>query len=163
MRSISIAIFTLSSLFFYTCGNSNKEIPLDDKGREDFISFHHKFYHDSTFQMFRIEFPLFGKNPDGSKERFLWDVDNWTVQKAVANDNEDVKFVPFYDMGDVMRERIIVQNRFMIENLFSLINNKWYLTSYSGIHDIGYYSKKKKPILGPEASAETNSTSTNNN
>lgn len=126
----------------YACNNSS-ELPLDDKGREDFIAFHNKFYSDSLFQLARIEFPLEGNNPDGSKEPFYWEIDTWKLQKAIDEDNPDIKRVPFYDMEDVMRERLIVQNRFMIENLFSLINNKWYMTRYSGIRDIGYFAKKK--------------------
>jgi hypothetical protein len=130
-------------LCFYSCGGDG-EIPLDDKGREDFISFYDLFYRDSSFQMQRIEFPMLGNNPDGSTERFFWDEDNWTFQKGIDLEDKDVELVPFFDMEDVMRARIILQNRFMIENLFSLINNKWYLTEYSGVHDIGYYKKGVK-------------------
>ena len=125
-----------------SCGGDDK-LPLDDKGREDFISFYERFYRDSSFQMQRIEFPMLGNNPDGSTERFFWDEENWVYQKGIDPEDEDIKLVPFYDMEELMRARIILQNRFMIENLFSLINNKWYLTEYSGIHDIGYYKNGK--------------------
>lgn len=143
MRISQWFLLFLSSLLMFSCGG-NGELPLDEKGREDFVTFHQKFYQDSAFQMMRIEFPLLGNNPNGSKERFYWDTDNWKIQKAVAPENKDVVLIPFFDMEDVIRERVLIQNRFMIENLFSLINNKWYMTHYSGIHDIGYYSENKK-------------------
>ena len=136
-----LILFTV--LCFSSCGGDG-EIPLDDKGREDFISFYDQFYRDSSFQMQRIEFPLLGNNPDGSTERFFWDEENWLIQKGIDLEDKNVELVPFFDMEDLMRARIILQNRFMIENLFSLIDNKWYLTGYSGIHAIGYYKKGKK-------------------
>ncbi|BDS13702.1 hypothetical protein [Aureispira anguillae] len=142
MKIQAIAFF-ITCLFFYACTN-NPSIPLDEAGREDFQVFRARFYEDSLFQIQRIEFPLLGKNPDGSKEPFYWEVENWRFKKAVNLESEEITMVPLFDMGDVMRERIIVQNRFMIENLFSLINNKWYLTQYSGIKDIGSFSAKKE-------------------
>ena len=135
MKSSVITFILLSILFLCSCGGDGS-IPLDDKGREDFQTFRDKFYQDSAFQMMRIEFPMMGSSPDGSNDRFLWDVDNWKVIKAIDPNDEDIEVKPFFDMGDVMRERIIVQKRFMIENLYSLVDNKWYLTQYSGIKDI---------------------------
>ena len=144
MKAITVVcIIFFSGLLLFSCGNSNEKLPLDEKGREDFISFHNKFYRDSAFQIKRIEFPMLGYNPDGKEERFFWDIDNWVILKRVDPENEGIKFLPFYDMGDLMRSRIIVQNRFMIENLFSLINNRWYLTQYSGMHDVAYFKGTK--------------------
>lgn len=141
MRTSIIVLSILVILFLSSCSN-DQNIPLDAKGREDFQTFHAKFYSDSLFQIQRIEFPLLGKNPNGTQEPFFWELENWKFKKAVDLESDEISMVPFYDMDDVMRERIIVQNRFMIENLFSLVNNKWYLTQYSGIKDIGSFSKK---------------------
>ncbi|MCH2021783.1 MAG: hypothetical protein MK207_04825 [Saprospiraceae bacterium] len=138
-----ICLVFLCSFSLFSCQNSSDKLPLDTKGREDFISFHNKFYEDSTFQLKRIEFPMLGYNPDGSEERFYWDINNWNILKKVDPENEQVQFLPFYDMGDLMRSRIIIQNRFMIENLFSLINNRWYMTQYSGMHDIKHFKGVK--------------------
>lgn len=148
-----------TTLFLCACGGGGikEPLPLDEKGREDFVMFHQKFYSDSLFQMKRIEFPMLGNNPDGSDAPFYWDLDNWKYIKAPEPNNPDIETVPFYDMEDVMRERIIVQNRFMIENLFSLIDNKWYLTQYSGIKDIGSFSGKKSETPTPTNSTTTDS------
>lgn len=148
-----VLVFWLA-LFLCACGgSSNEPLPLDAKGREDFIAFHAKFYSDSLFQMQRIEFPMLGNNPNGSSERFYWDTDNWKFKKAPESNDPDIEIAPFYDMEDVMRERILVQKRFMIENLFSLINNKWYLTQYSGIKDIGSFSNKNKTTPSTDSTA----------
>ena len=64
-------------------------------------------------------------------------------KKAVDPESNKIKAIPFYDMGDVVRERIIIQDAFMIQNMFSLIDNKWYLTEYSGMRDLAYFSTKK--------------------
>lgn len=139
LNSIALSFF-LSMLF--ACNNAS--IPLDEKGREDFLHFYAQFGTDSLFQMQRIEFPMIGQNPNGSKERFFWNEENWVPQKKITSDNEQVQIQPFLDMGDLMRVRILIQQRFMVENLFSLINNKWILTEYSGVHDLEYFKKGKK-------------------
>lgn len=134
---------------FFACNGSNSnDLPLDEQGREDFQAFHTKFYADSLFQLQRIEFPLLGNNPDGSPEPFYWEVENWRYKKLVE-ESKEIKRVPLFDMGDVMRERLIVQDRFMIEILFSLINNRWYLTQYSGMRDIGYFGPKAPSASRP--------------
>lgn len=142
MNLQTVSLLLLSCIFLFSCTN-NSDIPLDDQGREDFHSFRQKFYTDSLFQLQRIEFPLLGANPDGSNAPFYWEIDNWKFKKNVDLESKEITMVPLLDMGDVMRERIIVQNRFMIESMFSLINNQWFLTQYSGIKDIGSFSSKK--------------------
>lgn len=144
---LCINLLSLLLLFIVvSCNNNNNTIAQDDKGREDFQQFYDKFGSDSSFQMQRIEFPMLGKNPDGSAERFFWTEENWILQKSSQLDNEDIKLEPIVDMGDLMRVRIVIQERFMIENLFSLINNRWFLTEYSGIHDIEYFRNGKKEL-----------------
>lgn len=150
-------LILVTTLFLCACGGNGEPLPLDEKGRESFEAFHKLFYSDSSFQIRRIEFPMLGNNPDGSNEPFYWDIDNWRFKKTPDASDPDIKMVPFYDMDDVMRERIIVQDRFMIENLFSLIDNKWYLTQYSGIKDIGYFSGKKEDTTTVTDSTATDS------
>lgn len=143
MKIVSV-LFFLTCLSFFACNSDEKALPLDKNGREDFQAFHAKFYADSLFQIRRIEFPLLGNNPDGNTAPFYWEIDNWKFKKAVDTKSNEIKMLPFYDMEDVMRERIIVQDAFMIENLFSLIDNKWYLTQYSGMRDLGYFAPKSE-------------------
>lgn len=155
MKIASCLLF-LISLSFLACNSADQKLPLDDNGREDFVAFHAKFYTDSLFQLQRIEFPLLGNNPDGSTEPFLWEVENWKFKKAVDAESNKIKAIPFYDMGDVVRERIIIQDAFMIQNMFSLIDNKWYLTEYSGMRDLAYFATKKpvEEVL-PEVVSDT--------
>jgi len=130
---------------------NNKGLPLDDQGREDFITFHEKFYTDSAFQMSRIEFPLMGNDPEGNP--YLWEAETWKIQRAVE-ENNDIERIPFFDMDIVMRERILIQKRFMIQNLFSLVDNKWYLTEYSGLRDLAFFAPKKQVTTPAEPEME---------
>jgi hypothetical protein len=141
---IAAFLLVLMSLSFFACDSADQSIPLDEDGREDFHTFHAKFYADSLFQIQRIEFPLLGNNPNGGTEVFLWEIDTWKFKKAVDTESDNINRIPFYDMGDVVRERIIIQDAFMIQNMFSLINNKWYLTEYSGMRDLAFFSAKNK-------------------
>lgn len=141
MKIISVLLLLISFSFF-ACTSSEESLPTDERGREDFQAFHEKFYSDSLFQIRRIEFPLLGNNPNGDTKPFYWEIDNWRFKKAVDPKSDQINVLPFYDMDDVMRERIIVQDAFMIENLFSLIDNKWYLTQYSGMRDLAYFAPK---------------------
>ena len=130
-------------LSVWACGGGNAgDLPKDDKGREDFEVFHQKFFVDTAFQMARIEFPMLGSSPNGGDDRFFWVEENWKFIKAVDADQKGVER-EVYDMDNVMRERILVQDRFMIQLMYSLINNKWYLTEYSGIRDIAFFTNKK--------------------
>ena len=117
---------------------------IDKNGRENFLSFYEKFGTDSLFQMRRIEFPMIGTNPNGSDERFFWTEENWVLQRKIDENNEDIQIQPILDMGDLVRVRLVIQQKFMVENLYSLINDKWFLTEYSGLHDIEYFKKGKK-------------------
>ena len=117
---------------------------IDKNGRENFLSFYEKFGTDSLFQMRRIEFPMIGSNPNGSDERFFWTEENWVLQRKIDESNEDIQIQPILDMGDLVRVRLVIQQKFMVENLYSLINDKWFLTEYSGLHDIEYFKKGKK-------------------
>jgi hypothetical protein len=147
---IAYFLLFLTSLSFFACNSTDQSIPLGADGREDFLAFHTMFYADSAFQLQRIEFPLIGNNPDGSAEPFYWEIENWKFKKAIDAESNQIKVIPLYDMGTVMRERIIIQDAFMIQNMFSLINNKWYLTEYSGMRDLGYFAPKKKKEALPE-------------
>lgn len=150
MKIASFLLF-LISLSFFSCDSAEKTLLFDEDGRENFQTFHAKFYADSLFQIQRIEFPLLGNNPDGSAEPFLWEIENWKFKKAVDIESDKIEMIPFYDMGDVIRERIIIQDAFMIQNMFSLIDNKWYLTEYSGMRDLAFFSaKNKKQKVLPE-------------
>lgn len=115
------------------CGN---ELPTDEQGREDFEAFYTQYYADSLFQLQRTEFPLLGQDPTGEQERFYWDIDNWQHLKPIEVDDSSVELLPIIDMDTWMRERILIHKSFYIEKQFTLINNKWYLTSYSGITPI---------------------------
>lgn len=141
---IASFLLVLICFSFIACNSDNNSIPFDEDGRENFQAFHTKFYSDSLFQIQRIEFPLLGNDPDGSSKPFLWEIETWKFKKAVDTESGKIKRIPFYDMGDVIRERIVIQDAFMIQNMFSLINNKWYLTEYSGMRDLAFFSAKNR-------------------
>lgn len=122
------------------CG-SKTAIPLDKNGREDFGAFHVKFYEDSLFQLQRIEFPMMGVSPSG-EEQFIWTTENWKILKPITVDGQEIDR-QILDMDNVMQERILVQSKFMIQLMYALVDNKWHLTSYSGIRDISYFSKQR--------------------
>lgn len=130
MKGIVIIIGSLFCFFLSSCGDG---LPTDDQGREDFKAFYEKYYADSVFQLQRTEFPLLGQDPEGKQDPFYWDVDNWVYLKPIEED-PSIKVLPLVDMETWMRERIVIQDRFYMEKQFSLIDNKWYLTSYSGIN-----------------------------
>ncbi len=130
-----LLLLTIGLLGLLLTACTNQGLPLDDKGREDFLVFHEKFYADSLFQLQRIEFPLAGTDPDGVEERFYWDIDNWRYLQPLE-EGQDVRKLPFVDMETWMIERLVIQERFGMEKQFTLMDNKWYLTSYSGIAPI---------------------------
>lgn len=141
----------------FSCGGGT-EIPLDDNGREDFGTFHVKFYEDSLFQLQRIEFPMMGVAPNGA-EQFIWTTENWQYLKPVEADGREIDR-QILDMDNVMQEKILIQGKFMIKLMYALIDNKWYLTSYSGIRDAAYFNRRpveettKQPIENIETIEE---------
>jgi len=137
------------------CGGDSGELPKDDLGREDFEAFYKKFYADSVFQLSRIEFPMLGTSPNNDGQPFYWTLENWKIIKGLDEEDPDIER-QVIDMGEVMQEKIIVQRRFMIQLMYSLINDKWYLTSYSGIRDIAFFLKKQN------ATVDTTSVDNNN-
>ncbi len=141
----------------------SSELPKDESGREDFEAFYNKFYTDSLFQLSRIEFPMLGTDPNGSNMQFIWTTDNWKIIKKIDLNSEEIDRIA-QDMGEVIQEKIIVQKRFMIQIMYSLVNNKWYLTSYSGIRDIAFFSKNrispKATPIDTTSSEETTKTDT---
>ena len=138
MFRFSILICILSLL---ACNSDQTTIGTDDKGREDFNDFHTAFYADSVFQIQRIEFPMMGYETDGSNASKLWDFDNWKFLQEVDDSVEGIEYLPFFDMGDLVRTRLMIQKKFMIECYFSLKENKWYMTGYSGMHDLDFFRK----------------------
>lgn len=140
--TLKLVLLFILILQIIACADTHPTI--DKNGRENFLSFYEKFGTDSLFQMRRIEFPMIGTNPNGSDERFFWTEENWVLQRKIDESNEDIQIQPILDMGDLVRVRLVIQQRFMVENLYSLINDKWFLTEYSGLHDIEYFKKGKK-------------------
>lgn len=126
-------LLLLYLLTLVACTSSNTaNIPLDDNGMEDFQSFRQVYYTDSLFQLQRTEFPLSGRDPKGEQEHFYWEIDNWRYLK-LSDDHPQVKRLPLLNLEGLMVERILLQDRFVIETKFSLIDGKWYLTEYSGV------------------------------
>ncbi len=140
--TLNLVLLFVLILQIIACADTHPTI--DKNGRENFLSFYEKFGTDSLFQMRRIEFPMIGTNPNGSDERFFWTEENWVLQRKIDENNEDIQIQPILDMGDLVRVRLVIQQKFMVENLYSLINDKWFLTEYSGLHDIEYFKKGKK-------------------
>ncbi len=134
-------LLLLLPFFFLACGNPG-DIPLDEAGNEKFESFHEKFYTDSSFQLVRIEFPMIKPPKDKTEERVFWTEDEWEILKKIDVEDSNIDR-QIYDMDGLVQEKIIVQKRFMIKLQYSLINQKWFLTSYSGIRDIGFFIKNK--------------------
>lgn len=133
MKILPFILISFCCLFFIACGNG---LPTDEQGREDFETFYERYYADSLFQLKRTEFPLLGQDPTGEQAPFYWDVNNWQYLKPIKVDDSSVELLPIIDMDTWMRERILIHQRFYIEKQFTLINNKWYLTSYSGVMPI---------------------------
>lgn len=126
-----LLLFCLLALVACTSSNT-AHIALDDDGNEDFQSFRQVYYTDSLFQLQRTEFPLSGRDPKGEQKHFYWEIDNWKHLK-LSDDNPQVKRLPLLNLKNLMIERIVLQDRFMIETKFSLVDGKWYLTEYSGV------------------------------
>lgn len=125
-------ILWLALLGLIACGGNEATIPLDDQGNEDFQSFRQMYYTDSTFQLERTDFPLMGKDPQGVDSTFYWDVDNWRLLR-LNDEDANIKRLNLLNFDGLMIERLVIQERFVIENKFSLIDGKWYLTEYSGV------------------------------
>ncbi len=134
-------LFVILCLSILSC-TDNSSIPMDPRGREDFNVFHNKFYTDSLFQLQRIEFPMLGLSPNG-EEQFIWTLENWQYLKPVIADGRDIDR-QVVDMDNVMQERMLIQGKFMIQLMYALVDNKWYLTNYSGIRDAAYFSRRKR-------------------
>lgn len=132
MRLLPFIGAIICCILLIACSNDR---PTDDKGQESFKAFYDKFYTDSIFQLQRTEFPLLGKDPNGEQDPFYWDIDNWRYLKPIE-ESPQIKVLPIVDMETWMRERMIIQERFYMEKQFTLIDNKWYLTSYSGMAPI---------------------------
>lgn len=150
--------FALSSIFLYAC-TANTELPKDAQGREDFLAFHKKFYEDSIFQLQRIEFPLLKVMEKENTEQLYWTAENWQLIKALDPNDADVER-QFSDMTNVMSEVIIYQKQFRINLMYSLVGQKWLLTSYSGIRDLSFFYKNSsiklnKPEEMPPATSNT--------
>ena len=126
-------LFFLGLLGLCSCSpSSNNAIATDDQGQEEFQSFRTVYYSDSLFQLERTEFPLSGKDPQGVDPNFYWDIDNWTMLRMVE-ENPQVRRLPLLNLDGLVIERLVVQERFLIESKFSRVDGKWYLTEYSGI------------------------------
>lgn len=133
-KSVIMHYLLLCCLFLLgACSSSNtSNIALDENGNEDFQSFRQVYYTDSLFQLQRTEFPLNGRDPKGEQERFYWELDNWR-QLKLSDDNPKIKRLPLLNLDGLMVERMVLQDRFLIETKFSLVDGKWYLTEYSGV------------------------------
>ncbi|MGH1335734.1 MAG: hypothetical protein ACRBFS_06365 [Aureispira sp.] len=132
MKLLPFILGSFCCIFLIACTDG---LPTDDKGREDFKAFHEQYYADSIFQLQRTEFPLLGQDPEGKQDPFYWDVENWRYLKPLEKD-PSIQVLPIVDMETWMRERVIIQQHFLMEKQFTLIGNQWYLTSYSGMMSI---------------------------
>ncbi len=122
--------FALICFVLLTACGEPHEIALDDNGNEKFEDFYVKFHADSSFQMARIEFPML-KEPEKGERMEFWEAEDWAVVKPVVEKKGEVESNVEH-LGEVVRERVVLHNRFIIEFMYSLINKKWYLTEYSG-------------------------------
>ena len=129
MKLLPFILGSFCCIFLMACSN---DLPTDDKGREDFKAFYEKYYADSIFQLQRTEFPMLGQDPKGEQDPFYWDIDNWPYLKPLEED-PNIQLLPLIDMETWMQERIVIHHRFVMEKQFTLIDNRWYLTSYSGM------------------------------
>ncbi len=130
-----LSILLVCTLFI-ACSSSNTTVDIDENGNERFSSFYDQFYGDSTFQISRIEFPLIRNRRNLDSDSPFWDIDNWQYLQRI--DDEDDRIERFlYDLDGVIDENIIISKKFRIKNTYSLINNQWYLTGYSGMIDLG--------------------------
>lgn len=126
----------ISFLFVLGCSSNNTRIEVDENGNESFSSFYNYFYSDSSFQLGRIEFPMLRNERTMDNETPYWEMTNWEYLKKVDVDNDQIERF-LYDLDGVIEENIIISRKFRIKNTYTLIDNQWFLTSYSGMVDLG--------------------------
>ncbi|AFC22769.1 hypothetical protein [Saprospira grandis] len=135
MNRPNLLLLVFASLFLFSCGPKQTEegLPLDEYGREDFLSFHHKFFHEIDFQLARIDFPITGPKMANGLPKIIEEKD-WTLLRPIeGQEGVERQFAPRAD--DLMEEYIIAQKAFVIKLRYqhNEVQNKWYLTYYSGI------------------------------
>lgn len=139
--------------FLTACGESN-EIALDDNGNEKFEDFYIKFHADSSFQIARIEFPMLKEGEPDERMEF-WEAEDWAIIKPVVEKVGEVESNVEH-LGEVVRERVVLHNRFIIEFMYSLINKKWYLTEYSGTKTLNaFFGKEQAETPNPPTEEPT--------
>jgi|GEM_PF-5790072 len=135
MNTTNLILLLFAGLLLFSCSQKQTEegLPLDEYGREDFLSFHHKFFHEIDFQLARIDFPITGQKMANGLPKLIEEKD-WTLLRPIEG-QEDVErqFAPRAD--DLMEEYIISHKAFVIKLRYqhNEVQNKWYLTYYSGI------------------------------
>ena len=122
-------------MLYYGCTHNNDPIKKDNANNEIFADFYEMFFTDSTFQLSRIEFPIMRNHQIVNNESHYWDIDNWQYLKKVNLLDERIERF-LYDLDGVIEENIIISKRFRIKNTYSLIDNQWFLTSYTGMMDL---------------------------
>ena len=115
-----------------SCNNAG-ELPKDNTGKEDFMAFYEKFHTDTLFQFKRIEFPLGGLNSEGQPT--TWTEENWKWLKKIDLPEDQYKII-HQSSDNFVKERVIIQNAFIIERNFSYDEKtgKWLLTYFADVH-----------------------------
>ena len=135
MNTPNLMLLLFASLLLFSCGPQKTEegLPLDEQGREDFLSFHHKFFHEIDFQLARIDFPVTGPQMANGLPKLIEEKD-WTLLRPIeGQEGVERQFAP--RANDLMEEYIISHKAFVIKLRYqhNEVQNKWYLTHYSGI------------------------------
>ena len=123
-------------LFMFGCQSESSPIEKDQMGNELFGAFYEHFYTDSIFQLSRIEFPILRNQRSMGNDSPYWEMENWQYLKKVNLDDEKIERF-LYDLDGLVEENIIISKKFRIKNTYSLIDQQWFLTSYSGMIDLG--------------------------
>lgn len=132
-------------------GSNDDGLPYDEQGREDFTSFHEKFFNERTFQLSRIDFPVIGPMQEDGRPQFIEEED-WAVLQPTQKDDPSIQRQIVFTAEDLVEEYVVVQQAFVIKLRYSLqeATNQWFLTYYSGVSN---------PRLQPEADERFNDTS----
>ena len=105
----------------------------------NFERFYERFHTDSLFQISRIQFPLPGlpSNPTAAQldgEQHFHTLDDWRMHRLIDFDTEPGVTQNIESFGDIVNERICVNNTFCQLRRFYLREDGWYLIHYDDLN-----------------------------
>lgn len=134
----SLVLLALPSLIAFSCGQPSYT-DTDDAALLNFERFYERFHSDSLFQISRIQFPLPGlpSNPSAAQldgESYFHTLDEWRMHRRIDFDKEPGVTRDVESFGDIVNERICVNNTFCQLRRFYLRDDGWYLIHYDDLN-----------------------------